>query len=443
MRDRIFVIGLSILFVGIMLWCPGMTILENASIITLPQSKNLKQPEKMYEGEGAGAYVLNSIEKGKAGLENVYTNSLPFYEKITSLMLDGERAMRDTMWAAFMPQGDAPSLGEEDLGTRYVAKRVGKDDWNIIWAITEEGKPYSEGWTDKTLIAGDAELRERLERQLGHVHRIANANEDVNFYVYVGTRFQDTEIFGEIVKDIPAMRNEVSTNAYLTEFLSRLDPQAVDAYDIFDIDSVELRLERIFRTDHHETAQGAYDIYSDIVQMIQSDAPGIVDAYPLRGIYTFEDVVLMGSHVWGTKYSEISESFSDYLVNLPGHYLRSWDAGMAPRDFEGYRNGNHIKFDFTDHYGVYYPRPGVVTYPGNDTGRNLLILGDSYCWAAGELIAASFDDTYIVSWTHDGINYNEFIREKGITDVLVFQVADRLLFDIQNDTQLGRVFTGR
>ncbi|MCL2096139.1 MAG: hypothetical protein FWH10_04460, partial [Oscillospiraceae bacterium] len=73
--------------------------------------------------------------------------------------------------------------------------------------------------------------------------------------------------------------------------------------------------------------------------------------------------------------------------------------------------------------------------------RKLLMLTDSYSWATSELISSHFDRTYATLWTHGRFDYNNFIRDNNITDVLILQVADRILYDIQNDTQLDKVIT--
>ena len=465
MRDKVYSIALSAIFLVIMIWCPVVSILANADIISIPENKNIKLPEKIYEDGAFLAPLLNSLETGKANLENIYSNCLPMYENITMFMLDNERSMRETLLETLYSFESVPTVNvienisePEILVTnepeettepeipkiQYQAKLIGTEWCNKVWAFTEVGKPYSEGWTDKTVLASEEELVRRVETQLGHVNRIANANKDVNFYVYVCTRFQETEIFGEIISDIRAMRGEISTNHLMNDFFAGLDKSAVKGYDYFKIDTLEKRLEYIFKTDHHESPRGAYSIYCDVINMISKDSPEIGKPYEAE-FRKFEGIELRGSHVWGHAYAEIYDDFEYYIIDLPESIMfgNINGTGRTQRQQEKYDAGKYSKDTFADHYANFFPRPANVEYPGNNTGRNLLMLTDSYSWACGELIAANFDHTYATLWTHGRFDYNAFIEKHNITDVLILQVADRILYDIQNDTQLDKVRTDR
>jgi len=445
--------------------------MDQLNVSKLPENKNVKQPVKVYEDGTFLAPLLNSIEEGKATLENIYTNALPMYEQINIFMRDSDRSLRRVLLNSLsgfnqkeepqaalenIPAPNAPTEengenGEEDTDEiteplppqkKYIAEYIGTDWCNDVWAFTEEGRPFSEGWTDKTLLARESELERRIDTQLGHVNRIANANKDVNFYVYVCTRFQETEIFGEIIKDIRVMRNEFSTHRFMMDFFAGLDKSAVNAYDYFKIDTVEKRLEYILRTDHHEAARGAYAIYCDVINMIEEDAPGI--GTPREAFFdSIDGCELRGSHVWNHSYTDIVDIWEYYIVDLPEHtmYSNINGTGRTQRNLDRFESGKFGKDTFSDHYANFYPRPANVVYPTNNTGRNLLMLTDSYSWATGELIASNFDRTYATLWTHGRFDYNQFIEENNITDVLILQVADRILYDIQNDTQLDKVIT--
>jgi hypothetical protein len=98
-------------------------------------------------------------------------------------------------------------------------------------------------------------------------------------------------------------------------------------------------------------------------------------------------------------------------------YLRGdWDIGRLGRN------------DYTAHYENFYDTPQIITYPENNTGRRLLILGDSYVYWVSWLIGANFDRTFVhyTLWQND-LDYNRFIRDNGITDVLLLQYSARTL----------------
>lgn len=466
MRDKIYSIVFSAIFIILLVWCPAAYFLDKADIIKIPENKNVKIPGKVYEGGGNFNFLLNSIEEGKANLENIYSNCLPMYENITVFMLNSERSMKEYLletvygFETAKPANTDPVALENNPGVdsenpdgeilittetsqvKYKAKRIGTDWVNKVWAFAEEGQPYSEGWTDKTLLADEDELRRRIEVQTGHVNRIANANKDVNFYVFPCTRFQESEAFAEIIKDIHIMRNEFSTHDLMMEFFDKLDTSVINGYGYFDISTLEKRLERICKTDHHEAAQGAYSIYCDVINMMAEDSP--VLGIPREATFdTIDGCELRGSHVWNFGYTEIYDDWWYYKIDLPEHTMYENINGRqrTSRQIDQYEAGRFSKDTFADHYYSYYPHIGNVEYPGNNTGRNLLLLGDSYSWATSELISSHFDHAYVTLWTHGRFDYDGFIKEHNITDVLILQVADRLLYDIQDDTQLDKVIT--
>jgi len=478
LRDKIYTIIISAIFLFLLIWCPVVFALDKLDIAKLPENKNIKLPEKIYQKGAPLAPLMNSIEEGKATLENIYSNALPMYEQITIFMSDNDRSMRRNFMNVLysfekteldniniienipgqIPENPEASINinteeptePEESQVKYKVEYIGSDWCNDVWAFTEEGRPFSEGWTDKTLLAGKNELVWRVETQVGHVNRIANANKNVNFYVYVCTRFQETQIFGEIIKDLRAMRNEFSTYDYMLQFFDGLDMSAVNAYDYFKIDTVEKRIEYINKTDHHESAMGAYSIYCDIINMIENDAPGIGSPKEVEFDY-IEGVELRGSHVWNHGYTEIYDNWWYYNVDLPDdRILYEWiDPQGEPktttkRQLDKYLSGKYPKDTFADHYYQFWPRIAYAHYPSNNTGRNLLMITDSYSWSVSELLTSHFDYSYATypsfreNWN---LNYNEFIRKNNITDVVIFNVADRLLFDIQNDIQFNRTLT--
>ena len=91
-------------------------------------------------------------------------------------------------------------------------------------------------------------------------------------------------------------------------------------------------------------------------------------------------------------------------------------------------------------YAVFFPEVYVVEYPENRTGRNLLVIGDSYTQGFVELLGSAFDTTVAYYYTHyAGMNYRSVIEEYGITDVLFQQFSDRILVDIYGDDQLSAI----
>ena len=93
-------------------------------------------------------------------------------------------------------------------------------------------------------------------------------------------------------------------------------------------------------------------------------------------------------------------------------------------------------------YAIFFPEVYEVHYTENQTGRNLLVLGDSYTQGFVELLASAFDNTYAYYYgNYSGLHYDTFIREHNITDVLFEQFSDRILFDLYGDDKLANIKT--
>jgi hypothetical protein len=287
---------------------------------------------------------------------------------------------------------------------------------------------------DTALSFPEEVLRANMEYQISEVNRLAaaTANSGADFYLYVFTRMQDTAYFTDIIP------NEISTLPMFNEFLSKIEGAA--GIDTLDIDTPEKRLERIFKTDHHWSAMGAYSGYTDIISMISAVSPEIGEPIPLNGLITYEDVEMRGSASRIASFPRFTETFSVMDIDLPPHSEEP-RYRVAGKD-RIYSTGKFDKNMYADHYETYYSRPSKYIYPENNTGRNLLIIGDSYTWGSAWLIAANFDETYLFyPWDGRRMDLNEYIEENNITDVLLMQFSDRIVFNIYNDDPLYNIRT--
>lgn len=106
-------------------------------------------------------------------------------------------------------------------------------------------------------------------------------------------------------------------------------------------------------------------------------------------------------------------------------------------NLEEYLTGkNHTESGYS-HYIQFYRIPEYIEYPENKTGRNLLFIGDSYSPPVIEALASYFDKTfvrYIDSNTPPVLNYNKYVEENGITDVIVLEMSTRLVFNYYGDS---------
>jgi hypothetical protein len=424
LRNKIYAAVISAIFLFLFVWCPLTFILTQSGVLTVSDIslKNERPPERIYEG-GPFAGVLNKIEEGKAGLENLYTNFLPFYPEIVTLLgslnTDIQMSFADLLAGGRADTaGDGvPVSGQLEFSTIMLMD----DGLHRYYAV----RPFD--FLDTAISLPEETLRRNMESQIAHINRLAAAASDssADFYVFIGKRMQDAEYFNEIIP------SEISTAHLFAEFTGRIT--GASGVAALDVDTLEARLENIFLTDHHWTALGIYRSYADIIAMMNAGEP-----LPLRRIAAYEDVTMRGASARIASFSRFTDSFGVIEVDLPPQHDVYRIADISYR----YENGTFDKNLYADHYEQFYTRQNRFIYPENNTGRNLLIIGDSFTWWSAWLIAANFDETTVIyPWDRETLDLSRFIAENSITDVLCLMFSDRILFDIYNDTQFDNILT--
>ena len=79
-------------------------------------------------------------------------------------------------------------------------------------------------------------------------------------------------------------------------------------------------------------------------------------------------------------------------------------------------------------------------YPDSHTGRNLLILGDSFARCIAEPLSSHFDTTYVF-YQGAGVDLGRYYDRFGITDVLVLMYSDRLLYTVYDEVNWANYLT--
>ena len=272
-----------------------------------------------------------------------------------------------------------------------------------------------ENFIDTVLSFSAETLYKAMKEEQAHLNRILAANNKVNTYVYVCTRMQDTAYFNELVPD------ELSTYDMLQEFMSGI--VGADGVDQFDIGTVEKRLEKIFKTDHHWNVFGSYEGYTDVIAMMNDVYPDIGEPIPMKGTIDFPAIAFRGSAARRGEYAAFTDVFQVIDIDLPVQHKTE----RVVSNLEKYKNGSYDNKPYATHYENFYNRPSVITYPENKTGRRLLIIGDSYSYWASWLIGAHFDKTHVYYCLNGNtMDYNKFIEDNAITDVLIMQFSSRL-----------------
>ena len=257
-------------------------------------------------GDGVLADILDSIDKLKSATEEIYTNYLPFYSDVISTVSSVKLALNSPFSRALSRAAadNENEAAETDVLANVIVTEASTAEPEIeqnggtATYILEEGRhriysvvldePVVNSVTgdavtkflDRAILISDDELERRVKLQAEQVNRIAAINKDVNFYVYLGTRFQECEEYDNY------MTGEHNVKAQRDEFLSLLDKNI--KYDYLKIDSIQDRVDKIYLTDHHWTPYGAHCGYTDIINMMAEDTPEIGEPLGL-GEYVFID----------------------------------------------------------------------------------------------------------------------------------------------------------
>ena len=154
---------------------------------------------------------------------------------------------------------------------------------------------------------------------------------------------------------------------------------------------------------------------------------------PFNGLYVFSDVKFYGSLARSSAQYSHYDDFGIYFYDLPAHEL-TIDGTVVygsqktlSENLDIYLDGRYETKKGYNHYTEFYRVPSKIVYPENNTGRRLLVIGDSYSLPLIELVAANFDVTYVryedrgFDAMPDDLYLDEFVEENGITDVLVIE----------------------
>ena len=463
LRNKIFV-GLFCAFILlVMVSAPLNAALTHAGIVKTANVGNIIEVEKVYEEGSFGAPLFNAIEEGKRDVADIYTNYIPFYVGITSVAKSTEFALNRPFAAYLLEKGNelaviAPPVEPDkpqDSGTgdttaepvpeepkfTPVAKAEYLDDdvfyryYKVSVQLEENGE--NEEFYARVPGKSQSELYDKMEIQAAKINDFASRVPEVNWYVFPVTCFEDSEVFKNLIP------SESKHNIF-TSFLDRLDDGI--QYDYVRIDSYEDKLNKYYRTDHHWNVNGYTEGYNRIATMFKENYPDLEIMEP--EIHTFDNEVKM--------YGSIDLALSDYSLYdifaaakfpLASHTVTRDSAisyggtNTIEKSFFLYNNKLQNTEKSYNHYMQFYRISKKVVYPENNTGRNLLIIGDSYSPPLLEALASHFDNTYIRyvdnNFEMPEYKYEDLISEYGITDVLLLQISSRVYCDYFDDSLLN------
>lgn len=460
MRNKIFATIFCLFILLVMIGAPLNLALTKAGVIPSENVGNVIEVEKVYEDGEFGAAVLNAIEEFKRDVNDTYINYIPFYVDVTSAAKGIQRTLNNPVTTYLLNEGNRITLEQKENNDNDQTQ-----DTTVLEDITTEpAEPdfepiYSATYLDDDIFyryyklsvqeaedeeptelflrfpgKDESELFDGMEAQATRINELAARVPEVNWYVFPVTCFEDSIMCEELLPT-------ESKYDVFTQFAEKLDDSI--QYDCVEMKTYSDKLTKYYHTDHHWNVYGYTEGYRRIATMMKENYPDIELKEP--EIYNFDDQVTM--------YGSIALALSDYTMydlfaaadySLPKHQAIR-ESGVSysgkntiERSFLIYNKGIHNTERGYNHYMQFYMISREITYPENNTGRNLLIIGDSYSPPLLEVLASHFDKTYVryVDGNSElqDIVYEDYIAEHGITDVVMLQLSSRVYCDYFEDS---------
>lgn len=327
---------------------------------------------------------------------------------------------------------DPPTTVNDPEGTRYNASLISNKS-GAMFRVYELTATYPDGTSDTSYVRVIAHDRDAMYANMLETAEYMAAMEEVapevNWYFSFATNIEAIPLCNEFFP-------EESVEYIHEEFLARLPGNAW--YAEIAVNSFKDYANKFYVTDHHWNAEGVQEAYYRILSMLRENYDDITPPQ-LREKYMFDGVQFYGSLARQNASYVYYDDFGLYFYDLPEHTLTIDDTVVygskngLEENLSIYLDGRYETKRGYNHYTEFYRVPSRIEYPENNTGRRLLVIGDSYSLPLIELVAASFDVTFVRyedrGWDAlpEDLYFDEFVAENGITDVLVIEEPVKLV----------------
>jgi len=457
MKNKTFLLITCTLILTLFLFSPVKMLLCELGYMSITKIGNEFNPE-LREDDSWYTPIYNSIEAAKAKLNDLYCNYLPYYNDLVVIHGSIEQSLNEPVYTLLdslanisagekIPAAEIETLETADLEIEEAAIAEPDPDDNIATFksryITTDAThryymfniKYDDGTSvqalERVAILEPEKLHERMDVSVSEMVRITEyLSTRTDVYVYSGSRFQDSPVLNEYLPD------EYSTEADRDQYLEALSPYASTGY--LHLDSMNDRISKMFFTDHHWNHEGMREGYTAVHDMIAENWPDISNINTPQ-LYTVEGIKNYGSFARLSNTYAIFEGFSFYDYNLAAHnsYGGSVEDTKAVYLAKRYDNSRGVA-----HYESFYPHPSRVVYPENNTGRNLLVIGDSFSRGFVEYIGSHFDTTVVRPiWDSTDFNLEKVLDRYKITDVVILLYSDRMMYNLYEDLRLEKLIT--
>ena len=460
MKNKVYTLITCSLMISFFLFPPTKLLLCDLGVMSITKIGNEFNPN-LQDDESWYTPIYNTIETVKMKLNDLYCNYLPYYNDLVALYGTVENTLNEPVYLLLdvfakptvISVPDQPDVSGNDTlsaktGTEtateiveeydpdkiidFKSRYLTQDATHRYYMFTAE---HADGRKTQALERVTLEkpevLHARMENCMAEMVRVTEYLATVpDVYVYSGSRFQDSPVLTDYLPD------EYCTQDDRDMFLEALSPYASVGY--LHLDSMNDRFHKMFLTDHHWNAEGMREGYYDIHAMIRENWPEISDINEPT-LYTVEGIKHYGSFARLSNTYTVSEGFTFYDYNLAEH---STGGGSVEDSKQRYLAKQYDNSRGVAHYESFYPHPERIKYPENNTGRNLLVIGDSFSRGFVEYIGSHFDTTIVRPiWNGTDYDLEKAIARYKITDVVILLYSDRMMYDLYGDFRTDKLLT--
>lgn len=175
-----------------------------------------------------------------------------------------------------------------------------------------------------------------------------------------------------------------------------------------------------YKTDHHWTSLGAYYAYAEWIRS-KGETPALLTEWTKRTLC---------DDFRGTTYSKVNYPFAPY-DSIDAYFKREnhtvdYDGGDYVTDSiyeEKYLKGS-------DKYAVFFNSNQATTKINGGGEGKLLIIKDSYANTFGQFVVDDYAETHLIDMRFFRGKISDYIKENGITEVLVLYNIPNFCEDI-------------
>lgn len=410
-RNKVLIISFVIIISSFLLFMP-YAIVKNIASNSRELGNSIRP--KVYGSDEMFSSYQNLVETYKAKIEDVILYRFPGYNQILESNTKLDRSMNYVLYNTL--EGEYSSIPLTKKWNLYYYDNI--DSQRLIKLYD-----YNDSISNKQFINA-ANFYNQYSKKLN------NKFPDVNLYLYYipsvwkSSKENDNSLYPY---------NEYN---YINNFISTLDEDISISY--FNIENFNSYEKHFYKTDHHWNIFGGYEGYKGIIELINTKID-IGRPKDVKEKFKIEGLEFRGSMARVTMLDEYYDELWDVeLMDMPKYTLMVDD--KEPSDNfslkDNYVNGDTPNWGiYENHYGIYWHSDyaKVEFNFENDTGRNLLVFGDSTDNCMDSFLASHFDKTIFIDFRLYkelyGTDIDSLIQENNITDILFFSGYSTFMWD--------------